>query len=58
MKQFLTLTLVLALAAGLSACGRKADPRLASGVTDTFPSSYPAGAPRKYDNIFRIPGPD
>lgn len=58
MKQILTLTMIVALAVGLSGCGRKADPRLAGGVKDTFPAGYPSNAPHKYVNIFKKPGPE
>ena len=45
-----------ALALGLAACGKKDDPRAATGV-DRYPAGYPAGAPPGPATIFRNPGP-
>ena len=47
----------LVLGLGLSACGRKDDPRAATGV-DRYPVGYPAGAPAGPATIFRKPGPN
>ena len=54
--------LTIALAAGalcltLAACGKKDDPRAATGV-DRYPAGYPAGAPAGPATIFRTPGPE
>ena len=56
-----SLTIVLATGAltlglGLAACGKKEDPRAASGV-DRYPAGYPAGARPGPVVIFRKPGP-
>ena len=55
-------TLLLAAAAlglglGLAACGKKDDPRAASGI-DRYPAGYPAGAPSGPAAIFRKSGPE
>ena len=47
----------LALGLGLVACGKKDDPRAASGI-DRYPAGYPAGAPPGPAAIFRKPGPE
>lgn len=47
----------LALGLGLAACGKKDDPRAASG-TDRYPAGYPAGAPSGPAAIFRKPDPE
>ena len=49
------LLVAAALALGLTACGKKDDPRAATGV-DRYPAGYPAGAPPGPATIFRKPG--
>lgn len=52
----LIAALFAAGALGLAACGKKEDPRAASGV-DRYPAGYPAGAPSGPVEIFRKPDP-
>ena len=47
----------LALGLGLAACGKKYDPRSATGV-DRYPVGHPAGAPPGPAAIFRKPSPN
>ena len=47
----------LLLGLGLAACGKKDDPRAASGI-DRYPAGYPAGAPSGPAAIFRKSGPE
>ena len=54
------VTILLAagvLGLALAACGKKDDPRAATGV-DRYPAGYPAGAPAGGATIFRKPGPE
>lgn len=41
-QRFLILPLLLGLALGLAACGKKGDPRLPEGEVGTYPRTYPA----------------
>lgn len=41
----------------LAACGKEGDPSLKPGQTDTYPRTYPEGAPGSPPNIFRQRGP-
>ena len=58
MVRILTILLAAgALGLALAACGKKDDPRAASGV-DRYPAGYPAGAPAGQATIFRKTRPE
>lgn len=58
MARLLTIMLATgALCLALAACGKKDDPRAATGV-DRYPAGYPAGAPAGPAAIFRKPEPE
>ena len=58
MKRATVLMLVLLAGAMVASCGRKAVPRLPSGVNDNYPAGYPKGAPPTPEPFLRKPGPD
>jgi len=57
MSRTILIAITVALGLTAAACGKKGDPRLATGA-DGFPAGYPHGAPSVKDNIFRKPGPE
>lgn len=52
LRRLLVLICLGAFAASVAACGRKGDPTLPPGQTDSYPRSYPAGSQPPDENIF------
>lgn len=52
LRRALVLLFLGLLLAGAAGCGRKGDPRLPAGVTDSYPRAYPQGSTPPDENIY------